>query len=248
MTVTPGLQLFSLRDFPPLDQRLRELAGLGYVEVEPYDALLGDPTGLAAKITAAGLRSPTAHIDLGRFRAGMDGVLRIAEALSLEVLVIPWLPPDQRPRDTPGWMRVAAEIAGYAVKAKAAGYRLAWHNHDYELAVLPDGSRPMEHLLAADDDILWECDVAWVTRGGEDPTEWIQRYPERIVAAHLKDIAPNPANGEDGWADVGFGMLDWGLIVPALERAGTRHWIAEHDHPADPVRFATRSLATMRSW
>jgi sugar phosphate isomerase/epimerase len=248
MSITPGFQLYSLREFPPLETRLRELAELGYVEVEPYGALMTDVGGLAASIFRAGLKSPTAHVGIDRFRAGMEAVLRIAEALELETIVIPFLQPSDRPSDTPGWMRVAAEVAGYAVKAKSAGRQLAWHNHDFEMQQLPDGSRPIEHLLAASDDILWECDVAWVARGGEDPTAWIQRYPERIVAAHIKDIDPDGDNGEDGWADVGFGMMVWGLIVPALKKAGTRHWIAEHDKPSDGMRFAARSIATMRSW
>ncbi|WP_035485499.1 sugar phosphate isomerase/epimerase family protein [Geminicoccus roseus] len=248
MTIAPGLQLYSLREFPPLDLRLQELADLGYRKVEPYGALMTDPDGLAASIRRVGLASPTAHVGLDRLRCGMDDVLRIAETLDLEVIVVPFLQPDDRPGDTPGWMRIGAEIAGYAVKAKSAGRQLAWHNHDFEMLQLPDGSRPMEHLLAASDDVLWECDVAWVARGGEDPTDWIRRYPERIVAAHVKDIDPNGGNGEDGWADVGHGMLDWGLIVPALKAAGTRHWIAEHDKPSDGLRFAARSIETMRSW
>ena len=248
MPIAPGLQLYSLREFPPLDDRLKELAELGYRKVEPYGALMTDPAGLAASIKRFGLTSPTAHIGLDRFRAGIDDVLKIADTLELEVLVIPFLQPGDRPADVPGWMRVAAEIAGYAVKVKSAGKRLAWHNHDFEMLQLPDGSRPMEHLLAADDDVLWECDVAWVVRSGEDPTDWIQRYPERIVAAHVKDIDTNRNNGEDGWADVGYGMLDWGLIVPALKKAGTEHWIAEHDKPSDGHRFAARSIKTMQSW
>ncbi|HWL67794.1 MAG TPA: sugar phosphate isomerase/epimerase [Geminicoccus sp.] len=248
MTIAPGLQLYSLREFPPMAARIAELAELGYRKVEPYGALMEDVAGLADAITAAGLTSPTAHVGIDRFRAGLDGVLRIAQALRLETVVIPFLQPGDRPSDTPGWMRIGAEVAGYATRLKSAGLGLAWHNHDFEMAQLPDGSRPMEHLLAASDDVLWECDVAWVTRGGEDPTEWIRRHGERIVAAHVKDIDPDPDNGEDGWADVGHGMLDWGLIVPALKQAGTKHWIAEHDRPSDGMRFARRSLATMRSW
>jgi sugar phosphate isomerase/epimerase len=248
MSVLPGFQLVSTRSFPPLSARLRDLAELGYAEVEPYDALLRDPGGLAAEIAQVKLASPTFHADLARLRADPRQVIGLADTLRAETVVIPRLPPNELPGDTPGWMRFAAEIAGYAVKLKTGGKRLAWHNHEQEFMSLPDGSRPIEHLFAASPDIAWEIDVAWTVRAGEDPADWIGRYPDRIVAAHLKDIAESSSGDGWIWADLGHGMLDWEMIVPALRKAGCRHWYAEHGAPLDFERFARRAIETMRSW
>jgi sugar phosphate isomerase/epimerase len=248
MPIVPGLQLVATRSFPPLAARLHELAELGYGKVEPYDALLRDAGGLAAMLGQFNLACPSIHAELPRFRNDVQRVIGLADLLHAGLVVIPKLAPEEHPEDTPGWMRFAAELAGYAIKLKTAGKRLAWHNREREFTILPDGSRPIEHLFEASPDILWEIDVAWMVRAGQDPSEWIQRWPERIVAAHLKDMAESPSSGELVWADLGHGMLDWGLIVPALKKAGCQHWYAEHGTPLDFHRFAERAIATMRSW
>ena len=68
-------------------------------------------------------------------------------------------------------------------------------------------------------ELEWEMDVAWVIRGGADPLAWIEKYKDRITAAHVKDIAPAGENtDEDGWADVGHGTVDWKAIMAALRK------------------------------
>ena len=53
---------------------------------------------------------------------------------------------------------------------------------------------------------------------------------------------------EDGWADVGDGVLDWrGQLAPAALANGARWLVAEHDKPSDPARFARRSFAFLNS-
>ena len=97
------------------------------------------------------------------------------------------------------------------------GLRFAWHNHDFEFQPLEDGSLPIEHVLG--DRLLWEADLAWVVRGGADPRRWIERYRGRIPLVHVKDIAPAGENAdEDGWADVGAGVVPWARALAALRR------------------------------
>jgi len=92
-------------------------------------------------------------------------------------------------------------------------------------------------------------DVAWVIRGGADPLAWIEKYRDRITAAHVKDIAPAGQNAdEDGWADVGHGTVDWPAIMAALRAVGVMHFVMEHDNPKDHTRFATRSIATAKGF
>ncbi len=77
---------------------------------------------------------------------------------------------------------------------------------------------------------------------------WLERYADRIVAAHIKDMTGDPTGPEDGWADVGHGIMDWPRILPALRASSARYWVAEHDRPSDAARFARRSIATMQGW
>ena len=67
--------------------------------------------------------------------------------------------------------------------------------------------------------------------------------------SHAKDLAPSGTKGdEDGWADVGLGVLDWrNTLAPASAAHGARWLVAEHDMPSDPARFARNSFAFLNS-
>ena len=59
----------------------------------------------------------------------------------------------------------------------------------------------------------------------------------------MKDIAPAGQNeDEDGWADVGAGVLDWPDLWRACREAGAEWMVVEHDKPADPARTARASF------
>ena len=98
-------------------------------------------------------------------------------------------------------------------------------------------------------DLEWEMDIAWCVRGGVDPMAWIERYKGRITAAHVKDLAkPGENEAEGGWADVGHGTLPLGKYVAALKAQGAQYFINEHDNPSDDKRFATRALASAKTY
>ena len=92
-------------------------------------------------------------------------------------------------------------------------------------------------------------DVAWVVKGNADPLAWIEAHGDRITTAHVKDIAPlGEKADEDGWADVGDGVMDWTSLMAALRAAGTDLFVAEHDNPSDWRRFASRSIDAFKSY
>lgn len=85
--------------------------------------------------------------------------------------------------------------------------------------------------------------MAWLVRGGADPKQWIDRYRSRVVSAHVKDIAPEGQNeDQDGWSDVGAGVLDWRGLWSACREAGAQWMVVEHDKPADPAQTARASF------
>nr|MDJ0640392.1 sugar phosphate isomerase/epimerase [Paracoccaceae bacterium] len=124
----------------------------------------------------------------------------------------------------------------------------AWHNHDFELVPV-EGVMPLDLIAGASDDIKIELDLAWVKVSGENPVEWLKKLSGRIVATHVKDIAPEGQNkDEDGWSDVGHGIMDWTAIKPAMDAAGVDRYILEHDNPSDHERMARRSLASVQAF
>jgi sugar phosphate isomerase/epimerase len=132
---------------------------------------------------------------------------------------------------------------------KASGIGFGYHNHHWEFGKLPSGKTPMELILGSPD-VTWEMDLAWVVKANEDPIEWMDKFGDRITAIHVKDIAPAGEKlDEDGWADVGTGTLDWkALTAAAKAKTKASVFVMEHDKPSDPIRFATRSIESVKKW
>lgn len=245
-------QLYSSRNFPPLADTLRMLAGLGYSGVEGYGALYADPgkvAELVANLKGSGLTMPTGHFSLDMLENDPARVLEIARAVGIERIYCPHIAADLRPTDRAGWVGFGRRLAEAGRRFRDAGFGFGWHNHDFEFRALPDGTLPQEAIFEGGPDLEWEADIAWVIRGGADPLHWIGTFADRITAVHVKDIAPAGENpDEDGWADVGQGTVDWKELMAVLRRTGARHFIMEHDNPADDARFARRSLVAARTY
>ena len=243
-----SFQLYSARNFPPLDDVFALLAGIGYREVEGYGGIYDDPAGLKRLLDRHGLTMPTGHFGLDMLEGDPDRALAIAATLGIRRVYAPWLDPADRPVTEAGYRAFGDRLAAIGRRLRGEGLGFGWHNHDFEFAALPSGAIPQDIILAADPLLEWEFDLAWAVRAGADPVAWINRHSGRITAVHVKDLAPPGANaGEDGWADVGHGIIDWPACLAALASSPVAHVIMEHDNPADLRRFATRSFETVSS-
>lgn len=245
-------QLYSSRNYPPLGDTLCMLADLGYDGVEGFGGLYADRATLdvlAQGLQSTGLKMASGHFGLDQVEQTPDWALEVAKTLGISQVIVPWLHRDMRPTDAAGWYALGARLQKAGAPIRAAGLRFGWHNHDFEFAALPDGSIPQTALFEGGPDLAWEMDVAWVVRGGADPLSWIAAHKHRIIAAHVKDIAPAGQNmDEDGWADVGHGTVAWAQIMPALRAIGVSNFVMEHDNPSDHARFASRALTAAKTF
>lgn len=240
-----GFQLYSARNYPLADV-LKKVAALGYTNVEGYGSLYTDPQALKAQLDANGLSMPTAHVSLGDLEDTAKG-LALAKTLGIKVIVCPWLAPDQRPTSAAGWKAFGEKLQKIGKPYQDAGLTFGYHNHDFEFATY-DGRYAMDILLEAAPAVNIEADVAWIVRGKADPAPWLEKNGDRIVAIHVKDIAPAGQNvDEDGWADAGHGVVPWKTLWPIARKTKARYLIAEHDNPNDIDRFASRSIAFIKS-
>ena len=242
-------QLYSSRNFPDLARQAAMLAGIGLRNVEPFGGQFADAAALKEVLDRNGLRAPTAHIGAPAWRNEFDTMVGKLKQLGVETAILPAPPPDERQGDKAHWTRLGEELRGYARRLADHGLRFGWHNHAFEFAPLPDGSLPLDWLLGEEPDLLLQLDIAWAVKGGADPVALMDKYRERIVSFHVKDLAaPGEAADEDGWADAGHGTLDWAALVPAMRRTPATVWVLEHDNPNDDARFARRAFAAVSSW
>ncbi|SJZ68705.1 sugar phosphate isomerase/epimerase family protein [Consotaella salsifontis] len=245
LTDSLSFQLYSARN-DDTEKTLQMLAEAGYTNVETFGANYEDPSGFRALLDGHGLGAKSGHFALAMVEGEPQRVIDICRTLGIETVVVPFLPLEERPTDAAGWQAIGARLAALKPLYGKEGLGLAWHNHDFEFQALADGSYPIEHILG--EEIDWEADVAWMERAGAYSENWLKHFSGRVVAVHVKDIAPEGEKAdEDGWADVGTGTVDWDALWPIAVEAGARLMIAEHDKPADAARFARVSIAKMKA-
>lgn len=239
-----SIQLWSTRGPDPLIDQLSELAAMGYQDVQPYHDQYDDVPHLRASLDQFGLTAVSGHFALGMFDGAARPVIEAARMLGMKLVVAPWLDPADRPTEADGWRRLHVRLQRMKSVVEDAGLAFAWHNHDFEFRLLPCGSYGIQYLL--DEDIDLAADLAWMWVGGQDPAPWLRRYAGRVPAIHVKDVA---AAGEkldqQGFADVGEGVLDWSGLWSLADELGIPLRIAEHDQPVDWRRFARTSARAM---
>jgi sugar phosphate isomerase/epimerase len=249
-TSTLSIQLYSLRHLGGLDQQLDAAARAGFTNVETIGSHLDDPKALKAALAARGLHAPSGHIGLPALRGDLGRVADAATEAGIVQLFMPALPPEERNGDADAWRRVGTELGEMAGRLKERGISLGYHNHHWELARFSDGSCPLDCLFqgGAGSPLVWQADIAWLARGGDDPKVWLEKYAGLLVSAHVKDQAQAGRNeDEDGWCDVGSGILDWPDLWAFASARGARLMVVEHDNPKDPAGFAARSFSYLKT-
>jgi sugar phosphate isomerase/epimerase len=239
-----SIQLYTLRSLGGLDRVLDAAKQAGYAHVETVGSHLDEAESVRAKLDARGLKVSSSHVSMEALRERPDVVVRACRTLGCDQLFMPAVPSQQRQSDAPFWRALGSELGEIAERMRDQGITFGYHNHHWELAPKDGVKTALELIFDAADGspLAWQVDIAWLVRGGADPKEWMERYRDRIVSAHVKDIAPQGQNeDQDGWADVGAGVLDWRDLWQAARAAGAKWMVVEHDKPANPAETARAS-------
>jgi len=165
---------------------------------------------------------------------------------------------DQLPKDRPATAadrRALGKVMTEIGKRSAElGIPLGYHNHMNSLGERPE---EVDEILAAADPryVRLELDVAHYTQGGGDPVKAIQRYHDRLLFLHIKDVeAVTPATGGDAarpyrWVELGRGRVDLPGVFAALKKAGFKGWaIVELDAVPDKARTPRESGQISKSY
>ena len=244
-----SVQLYSLRAVGDLDVQLALVRKVGYTHVESVATHGLAPADFAARLAAHGLALSSMHASLVQLEdaAERNKLIEACRATGCPLIVMPWLPMAGRPSTGAAWQALGTRLAALGELINAAGLRMAYHNHDWEFHRY-DGQTALEWIFGAAPAALlgWEADLGWVRRAGQSPLEWIERYADRLVSVHAKDIAkPGQGQDEDGWSALGEGLVGWATLLPAL-RQRCSLFILEHDMPKDHEAMLRTSLACLK--
>lgn len=250
-----GLQLWSLREYLPGDLQgtLAKIRAMGFEEVEGAGLYGQSPEELGSALARARLHCRSAHMSFERLRDDRAGAFAEAKALGADSVVCPWIPHDR------GFTRdVALESAElFNQVGKAAGgedLRFGYHCHGYEFVPSPDGTLFDTFAKAADPALVsFQVDVFHALLGGADPVQLIDRYRDRVMSLHLKDLKkgfPITAGRDSGPAEadvpIGTGQVDIPAVLDAARRANVPIAYIE-DESATPLENIPKSLAYLRS-
>ena len=229
---------------------LKKIAEWGYTELEgglgrdmeiaDFWAMIG-PLGLKPVIGSVG-------IDTIINEENLKPAIERAQTIGQKYLACywPWLrQPDAKPLDQltiDDWKGVPDNLNKGAELFKRGGLQLIFHNHDMEFIPI-NGQIPFDILMAGlDPSIGIELDLYWVARAGQDPVEYLQKYPGRFPVLHVKDmpavVTPAPGSEivggrlrvtEADFAVIGSGVVDFPAIFKLNDISGAKHFIVESD-------------------
>ncbi len=237
--ITFGAQLYTVRGEMERDApaTLRRVAETGYREVEFAGLYGNDPAALCSAARERGLTVAASHADWRLLRDDPAAAIAQAKALCSPVMVLAWLPPEER-RTIAQWRAWIGYLKQAAALAEREGVRVAYHNHDFEFVAI-DGMRPIDLLLEElqSAGVEFELDTYWAAKAGVDPLDFLRQHRGRVTMLHLKDMM-----AEGAMADVGAGTLDFVAILAEARRQGIRHVFVERDDAPDPWASLARSL------
>ena len=126
--------------------------------------------------------------------------------------------------------------------AKATQISVAIHNHGPTDKTYPSPESVYSRISALDP-LLGLCiDVGHTQRLGLDPAHEAQRFADRLLDVHLKDVSSNDVNGTT--VEIGRGVIDIPKLLGTLARinfGGTLHFEHEKDEK-DPLPGVAESV------
>jgi sugar phosphate isomerase/epimerase len=241
-----SLQLYSMRGLGDLGTQLEKAASAGYGAVEPLEGHLRDADLLKAGLEDNGLIAPSVHVGLEALRGERQRFVDACRHCGIGQLFVPHPAPSVAKETKGAWQRIGHELGALAESMKADGIVLGYHNRTAGFERTIGGRYGFELMFEAakGSPLTWQADIAWLARAQPNAAEWIRRYADVLTSVHVKDQAPGDGEpDEDGWANVGSGVLLWPSLWRAAVASGAQLFVVEHDNPRQPFEFAVRSYA-----
>jgi inosose dehydratase len=148
-------------------------------------------------------------------------------------------PPKDRVITAADYKRLGEALTELGKRVADVGVPLGYHNHMNTLSEHPEN---LDRILEAADPryVKLELDVAHYLQGGGDPVKAIDKYHDRLLFLHFKDVrnASPEVSGTKGasyqWVELGRGRVDLPDVVAALEKYKFHGWaVVELDRVPD---------------
>ena len=163
---------------------------------------------------------------------------------------------DERPKDraitSMDYTRLGRLLTQIGKRTADLGISLGYHNH---MGSLGENPEEVEQILEAADPryAKLELDIAHYFQGGGDPAKAIEKYHDRLLFLHIKDVEALPDSGNAKRAyrfvELGRGRVDLPAVFDALNRVNFRGWaVVELDAVPDKSRTPKESAAISKKY
>ena len=134
--------------------------------------------------------------------------------------------------------QLGALLTEIGKRTSEIGIPVAYHNHVDTISEHPGN---LELVLENSDPkyVGLLLDTAHAVAGGGDPAKMIEKYHDRLLFLHLKDVVDVPMTPKlkypFQWVELGRGRVDLPAVFAALGRVRFRGWaVVELDRVPDP--------------
>ncbi len=231
-----GLASYTLRKFS-LEEALAmtKRVGLGYICLKSFHLPLeASPEAIAAaakKVKQAGLVLYGGGVITMQNEAQVDQAFDYAKAAGMTTIVAA-----PRPDVLP---LVEKKVRQY-------GLKVAIHNHGPGDKVYPTPQSVYEKVRGLDPRIGLCIDIGHTARIGADPVRSAEKYADRLLDVHIKDVSAATPQGET--VEIGRGVIDIPGFLRTLLRIKYRGIVAfEHEKDeGDPLPGLAESVGYVR--
>lgn len=237
-----GLQFWSIREEMAQDLlgMIEKAAEMGYTGVQFAGFFDHSAEDVKAKMDEVGIMAAGAHVQLTDLENNLDETLKYHETIGNNLIIVPYLPENMR-TTAEDYKRTATILNNIGEKVHAKGFTLGYHNHDFEFDMF-DGKTGFEILFenTAENHLKIELDCFWASYTGNNPVAIIEKYANRCVSLHIKDMKVE--GNQHISTELGTGTLPLADYVQKGKEHNVKWFIVEQEHfTKNPVESAAQN-------
>src|SRR6267142_1949784 len=175
---------------------------------------------------------------------GSPSALRDAAGLYLQVL-------DNRPKGrvaiSDDYKQLGKVLTELGKRTADLGIPLGYHNHMGSLSERPE---ELDQVMSASDPryVKLELDIAHYFQGGGDPVKAIEKFSDRLLFLHIKDVE-RVSKSVYRFVELGHGLVDIPAVFESLGKIGFRGWaVVELDEVPENAHSPKEAAAANKEY
>ncbi len=247
-----GLQLYSLRDDMAKDPTatIEKLGKIGYTFVEAFGyengKLFGmEPAAFSALCEKNGMKLWGCHTganipdsaNWNKTMAWWDKCIADNKSAGVKWLIQTWI--DSISYTSLANLKKQCEyFNAIGEKCNAAGMKFGYHNEDVEFKEV-EGQVVFDYLIKNVDStkVFFQLDDLNMTNGGQNPVDYIKKYPGRFLIWHVKNEK-----------ELNVGRVDMKALFANADLSGVKYYVVEQEaYSSTPLEGVKKDFDFMKN-